>query len=282
MPRIEAEPLPAPRLEPGEAAPVLLAPGTEPRPGGVGVAVGGLAVLLLGIGALGAGNFVADEFARAQWLGWLSLGIVGSGFGLLGFGVWRELSTLFRLRSIDRLRAELAAGDVGASGPELRSWLAGLPDGEAALETIGRINDPDAVVALLRAGPVADLRARADALGRTAAVQVFAAAAAVPSPAFDGLLVGWRGIRLVRQVAALHGLRPGLVGTFALLRRTMLAAAGVVATDLAADTLARALLSSPLLAHFAGDVAGAGVAARRMIVLARATAAACDPLPPPR
>jgi len=30
----------------------------------------------------------------------------------------------------------------------------------------------------------------------------------------------------------------------------------------------------------AGDVAGAGVAARRMMVLARAAAAACSPLPP--
>jgi len=54
----------------------------------------------------------------------------------------------------------------------------------------------------------------------------------------------------------------------------------VVATDLAIDTLARAALSSPLLQHVAGDVAGAGVASRRMIVLARATAAACSPVPP--
>ncbi len=134
------------------------------------------------------------------------------------------------------------------------------------------------MLALLRAGPVAALRARADALGRTAALQVFAAAAAVPSPALDGLLVGWRGVRLVRQVAELHGLRPGLFGTLALLRRMAFTAAGVVATDLAADAVARAVLSNPLLERLAGDVAGAGVAARRMIVLARVTAAACSPL----
>jgi putative membrane protein len=51
-----------------------------------------------------------------------------------------------------------------------------------------------------------------------------------------------------------------------------------MATNLAVDSLTRAVLSSPLLEHIAGDVAGAGVAARRMIVLARATAAACAPL----
>jgi uncharacterized membrane protein YcjF (UPF0283 family) len=162
----------------------------------------------------------------------------------------------------------------------LRRWLAGLPEGRAVIEAMETIEDPAAVLALLRAGPVATLGAQADALGRVAAVQIFAAAAAVPSPALDSLLMAWRGVRLVRQVAALHGLRPGLLGTLALLRRTMLAAAGVMATDLAVDTLTRAVLSNRLLAHVAGDVAGAGVAARRMIVLARATAAACSPLPP--
>jgi len=136
------------------------------------------------------------------------------------------------------------------------------------------------VLALRRAGPLATLRGRADALGRVAAVQVFAAAAAVPSPSLDGLLVAWRGARLVRQVAELHGLRPGTLGTLALLRRVMLSAASVMATDVAANTLANAVLSNPLLERLAGDVAGAGVAARRMIVLARVTSVACSPLPP--
>ncbi len=109
---------------------------------------------------------------------------------------------------------------------------------------------------------------------------MFAATAALPSPAFDGLLVAWRGARLVRQVAELHGMRPGTLATLALLRRTMLSAAGVVAVDLATDTAARAFLSNPMLRHVAGDVAGAGVAARRMLVLARAAAVACSPVGP--
>jgi putative membrane protein len=81
-----------------------------------------------------------------------------------------------------------------------------------------------------------------------------------------------------RQVAALHGLRPGLLGTMSLLRRVMTSAASVAAMDFAADTAARALLSNPLLQHLAGDMAASGIAARRMIVLARATDAACSPL----
>ena len=87
-------------------------------------------------------------------------------------------------------------------------------------------------------------------------MQVFAATAAMPSPALDALLVGWRGVALVRQIAELHGLRPGLLGTLALLRRTAMSAAGVAATDIAVDAATRAVLSNPLLQHLAGDVAG--------------------------
>jgi putative membrane protein len=82
----------------------------------------------------------------------------------------------------------------------------------------------------------------------------------------------------VRQVAALYGMRPGLFGTLSLLRRTMLAAGLVAGSEAAINAAAHAILSNPLLAHALGDMAGAGVAARRIILLARATAAACNPL----
>jgi putative membrane protein len=47
---------------------------------------------------------------------------------------------------------------------------------------------------------------------------------------------------------------------------------------MAVNAATHALFAHPLLRHLAGDVAGAGVAVRRMIVLARAAAAACSPL----
>jgi putative membrane protein len=276
-PRIEVEGTPAPRLEAESLVPVVEVArdvGTIPLVGG------GACVLIFGLAGLQTANFVAAQFARSDVLGGLTLAVAAIGFGSIGAGIWREMRGLFSLRTVDHLRAELSGSDPSRARPALRRWLSRLPEGLAVMDAVETIEDPAAVLALLRAGPVAALRAQSDALGRVAAVQIFAAAAAVPSPAFDGLLMAWRGVRLVRQVAALHGLRPGLIGTLALLRRTMLAAAGVMATDLAVDTLTRAVLSSPLLAHVAGDVAGAGVAARRMMVLARATAAACSPVPP--
>ncbi|MEA2737285.1 MAG: putative rane protein [Acetobacteraceae bacterium] len=276
-PLIEVEGTPAPRLEAESLVSVVE---VARDVGTVPLVVGGACVLIFGLAGLQTANFVAAQFARSDVLGGLTLAVAVIGFGSIGTGIWREMRALFSLRTVDRLRAELSGPDPSRARPALRRWLSRLPEGQAVMDAVEMMEDPAAVLALLRMGPVAALRAQSDALGRVAAVQIVAAAAAVPSPAFDGLLMAWRGVRLVRQVAALHGLRPGLVGTLALLRRTMLAAAGVMATDLAVDTLTRALLSSPLLAHVAGDVAGAGVAARRMVVLARATAVACSPVPP--
>jgi hypothetical protein len=55
----------------------------------------------------------------------------------------------------------------------------------------------------------------------------------------------------------------------------------VVSTDLAVSAALQAVATHPLLRHVAGDVAGATVAARRMLLLGRAAAAACTPIPDP-
>jgi putative membrane protein len=275
-PRIEAEDLPAPRLE---ALPDL--PDPAPRqlwsmPALVG---SGVAVLVLGLSGLETSNFVADEFARGAALGWASLGVSVTGFGLVFSGFWREARALSALQAVDRLRADLAGSDARRRVRAAKHWVRDLPEGPALLPAIDAINDPDAVLALLRSGPALALRARADTLGRTAAVQAVAGIAAMPSPGLAALFVAWRGLRLIRQVAALHGLRPGVFGTLALVRRTAMAAGAVAGAEMAANAAAHAVLSSPVLQHLVGEMAGAGVAARRMVVLARAAETACSPIP---
>ena len=275
-PFFELEATAAPRLEP-EPVEMPREPATGPRTGALALA--GAVVLAAGFALLGTGNFVADQFARAAWLGWLTFAVAATGFGLLGAGLWRELRDLFALHRVDRLRADLASGEEARIADAARQW-AGRVD-PTLLPGLRQINDPDAMLGLLRAGPGEALRSAADGLGRTAAVQVVAGIAAMPSPALDVALVAWRGTRLVRQVATLYGMRPGLLGTLALLRRTALAATVVGAAEIAGNTAAHAILSNPLLAHALGEAAGAGVAARRMLVLARAAASACDPLARP-
>lgn len=282
-PRIEVLDAEAPRLDPGLPEALPLVPGSEPGAGGARTGrllLAGSLVLLLGTVALGLAGFAADQFARAAWLGWATVGVGVAGFGLLGTGLWRELRALFALRAVDAARAAMASGDAAQVMEAARAWAAQVPEGTELLPALRTVNDPDAALALLRAGPSAALRARAGQLGVRAAVQVAAGVAAVPSPSLDALLVAWRGVRLVRQVAALYGVRPGLLGTLALLRRTALSATLVAGTEAAANTAMQAVLGTPLLAHVLGDAAAAGVAARRMVVLARAAAAACDPVPP--
>ena len=275
-PRIQQEELPAARLE---ADPVeMLA--SAPRTGTGALILGGIATLLLSVAGLAVANFVADQFARAEWLGWLTLLLSASGFSLIGTGLWRELHGLRALGAVDQVRADLASGDPLRIQGAARRWTTGLPEAQPVAAAVRTANDPDAVLALLRAGPADALRARADALGRQAAVQMVAGIAAMPSPALDVALITWRSVRLVRQVAALYGMRPGLLGTMSLLRRTASSAMLVGAAEVAANAAARAVLSNPLLGHALGEMAGAGVAARRMMVLARASAAACDPVPP--
>ncbi len=274
-PFFELEEQAAPRLE---AEPIPLSLDPAPRFGTPALALGGVTLLAVGFAVLGAGNFVADQFARAAWLGWTTLAVAVVGFGLVFAGLWRELRALFALRHVDHLRADLMSGEAGRITAAARAWAAEADP--SLLPALRQVNDPDAALALLRAGPGHRLRESAETLGRTAAVQVVAGIAAVPSPALDVALVAWRGVRLVRQVATIYGVRPGLLGTLSLLRRTALSATLVGATELAGNTAAHALLSSPLLAKALGEMAGAGVAARRMLVLSRVTAAACDPVPP--
>ncbi len=278
-PRLLIEDPDAPRLDPAmPIAEMLTDP--APRASGATLALAGVAVLAVGLAALQTGNFVATQFDRAAWLGWLTLAVAVAGFSLLFAAVWRELRGLFALAKVDRLRADLASGDAKRIHGAARRWAASLPEAASLVPAIDAVNDPDAIIALLRAGPAAAMRARSDALGRTAAFQMAAGIAATPAPALALLLVAWRGLRLVRQVAALHGMRPGLLGTLGLLRRTILAAGLVAGSEAAVNAAAHAVLSNPLLAHVFGDMAGAGVAARRMILLARASAAACSPVPP--
>ncbi len=275
-PRIEVENPLAGRLEP-ENLPMVLPTKATDR-GTLAMAGWGLGVLVVGLSGLSVGNFVADQFSRAAWLGWVTLGVAASGVALIAAAALREVSFLHRLDAVDRLRGDLA--DPGRARGAAQAWLSGLPASQPIAAALEATNDPAAIMALLRAGPGRVLDAEAQALGRNAALQMLAVTAAIPSPALDGVIVALRGIRLVRQVAALYGFRPGTLGTIALLRRVLLSGVYVTGTNLAVDTLVKAAISNPHLQILAGDVAGAGVAARRMIVLARATAAACSPLSP--
>ncbi len=271
----------APRLDFGwEQAVVPVAPPRPARWSGFSRAAAGAVVLGLGLAALDAANFTADQFARGAVQGWLTFGVVLGGFGLIASAGWAEAKGLLSVRAVDQARAAFARNDLAAVQAEAVRWAGGVAEAASLLPALRDARSTDEIRALLEAGPLPVLQARATALGRTAAVQAFSVTAISPSPALDALVFAWRGVRLVRQVAVLHGLRPGLAGTVALLRRTLADAATVAATDIAVDAAARALLSNKLLEQFAGEAAAGAVAARRMLRLARVAAEACRIVPP--
>ena len=131
-PRIEREELPAARLEAEPIEPAA----TVPRTGAAALVLACLATLLLGVTGLSVANFVADQFARAEWLGWLTLLLASSGFGLLGAGLWRELLGVLALGAVDRLRSDLASGEpTRIQGAALR-WTARLPEAQPVVAAI--------------------------------------------------------------------------------------------------------------------------------------------------
>lgn len=274
-PFLVLEPEAAPRLE---ALPAIVPP-MEPIRVRLPAALIGAGILGVGVPTLWAASLVSGLFGAGDVLGWAGVAVLTAGLGLIGISVARELRGLWALRRVDHLRADLASGDTDRVKRAARHWLDGLPQHAQILPAVAAADTPESVLALLRSGPVQTLRETSDALGRTAALQSVALVAAVPSPALDALAIGWCGVRLVRQVAAVNGLRPGLLGTLALMRKTALAAATVAATEMAVNAAAHAMVSHPLVRNLAGEVAGAGIAVRRMIVLARAAAVACSPLP---
>ena len=111
-------------------------------------------MLVVGLAALQTANFVAGQFDRSAWLGWLTLAVAAVGFGLLFAAVARELRGLFGLTRIDRLRAALGSGDASRIHGAARHWAASLPEAAVLVPAIDAANDPDAILALLarRAG----------------------------------------------------------------------------------------------------------------------------------
>ena len=285
-PRILDEPgeAPAPRLDFGWEAAVapIVAPRAPRRWSALTLAATGLAVLLLGLSGLDVANFVADQFARAGWLGWLTLAVAMLGYGLIAWAFLRELRGYRALAVVDRARAAFARGDDVAVRAAALEWAARSPEAAAIAPALRGANDLDTLAALLEAGPLAEQDRAATAAGRNAAMQAFAATAIVPSAALDAMFFAWRGLRLLREIAAIHGLRPGIAGTFVLLRRTVAEAGTVAAADVAIDFLTRMTMTNALVEKVTGEGAKGAVAARRMLLLGRAATRACRLLPPRR
>jgi putative membrane protein len=275
---------PAERIDHGWDEIVKAPPEERRGVGQIALVMGGLAILIVGLMAVESLAYVVALWERAPWLGMIGAGVVALALLLLLWALWREVASLMRIRSAERWQKALDpnATDVRAARAAALGFLASVKDEAGPLS--------DARAAVTRTDDLAAIRdavetvltrldAKAAAASRAAAAQSFGMTAVSPAASWDALLFAWRGVRLIRQIADIYGVRPRLVGTFMLMRRVMTSASLVAAADIAGNMVSHAILTNPWAQKIAGEVAGATVSAQRMHRLGRVAAASCRVLP---
>jgi putative membrane protein len=271
---------------PPEALPAVIPiPPPAPGLGALGWIGAGLGILVVGCSILSLIAFVVDQMARSSILGWASLGVVVAGVLAVLWGVIREVRSYRRLINVDVLRAKLRppAVPIEIARAECTAWLKTvahrLSEPDQVRLAMNGCTTTEEVRAMLAHRAIEPLREQATAIGSRAASQGAAMVAIIPSPALEGLAAGLRSLKLIREVAALYGLRPGFSVTLGLMRRAAVTAASVYGVnEIAAAAAAHFLADAPVLRSFASAAPGAGITARRIYMLAQSVAEACSPL----
>ncbi|MFO1158790.1 MAG: DUF697 domain-containing protein [Reyranellaceae bacterium] len=259
------------------AAPLPAKTIREPRQP-LAIATGALVALIGGVALLELANFASAQFDKSPVLGWLTIALLGPPAGVLGWSIVREWRGYASLRKVSRIRDGLRSDDIHVARRHARAWLQAIGASDDLIRGVETASDPATLRALLRSGPLAQIDQEATKASRTAALQILATTAVSPWPGMDGVLVIWRGLRLIRQIAELYGMRPGTLGTLRLWRRVALDAGSVAAADVVVATMTDALFSSPLGGALAGQASGSAIAAQRMLRLSVAVARSCRPI----
>jgi putative membrane protein len=297
----QSEPPPVPvetavrRLDPGfidttntppESVPAVMSTATPAVGlGPLGWIGAGLCILVVGGSLLSLIGFVIDQMARSTALGWLSLVTIVAGVLAVLYGIGREIRSYRRLTHVDALRSKLRPPTIPVeiARAECAAWLQTvvhrLADPDSIRLAMNGCTTTDEVRAMLAHRAIEPLREQATTIGARAASQGAAMVAIIPSPALEGLAAGLRSLKLIRDIAALYGLRPGVSVTLGLVRRAAVTAASVYGVnEMAAAAAAHFLADAPVLRSIASAAPGAGITARRMYLLAQTVAEACSPL----
>lgn len=295
VPILLAEPpprQPAPMLlEPESGAPARIEAAWQPpaivaeRPpmGSLGYAAIGFLILAATWFLVSIGRFAASQFEVSTGFGWAVLAAEVFGIGLVGVAGWREWRSIRRLRQAEHLRLTLGGNsDLERVRSEARAWLASvasrLPQADSIDAALAGCVSNGEIRAVLRNQVAPELEQAARRVGFSAAQQGAAFVALNPHSAWDGIAVGFCGLRVIRQVAVIFGLRPGPAVTWALLRGIGRMAVETAAADLLAQAATEQMMAMPVLSRLLKAVPGSSVAAIRLHRLALAASRACSPL----
>jgi putative membrane protein len=256
--------------------------------------------LALGLGALLLwllGAEVVDTLRQglaAQSLGaviyaLLLLVVIASGTLVAGSEIWRWYRESRRLAEAEALAAEaraILAGSGKGRGPILAARIvAALEDRQGlgpAIDTFRRAassaHSDRQVIALLADLVIRPLDAAAYAAVRKAVRDAAVLVAISPFGLLDAVLGLWRITRMVREIGAAYGFRPGLAGRWALLKRIFSTAATVGAADYVTN-LVITEVGAGAAAMVTGRVGEGLVAGLRTARLGLLAMAVCRPLP---
>lgn len=225
------------------------------------------ALVSLAIG-LWTDQLVRELFSRAEWLGWLALGLAALAALALLVILMREMMAIARLASVERLRAK-ALDAISRDDPkiaravvaELASFVSHKPEtaaGRRALASLEHdIIDGADLVRIAEAEILAPLDARARQLILDAAKRVSLVTAVSPRALVDLAYVLFEAGRLIRRLSELYGGRPGTLGFFRLARGVLahLAVTGAIA---AGDDFVHQIVGQGLAARLSAKL-GEGV-----------------------
>jgi putative membrane protein len=239
------------RVVPTERAltpPALPAPPVRDSSRVVSFGLAGLGVFLAGWFMVDAYWWVSAAFERSLTLGGIATTAVLAGAAGAGAIIYREVKSLWQLRSVEEVRERMADEVIRPTDARkiISEILAEVPkerDVVNAISVFQRQSQPHHSVAqqveILSRTVMKPLDQRAEAHIRTAVVRAFGITAISPTPLTDALFFIACGVRMVRGIASSYGHRPTAAATTHLLRRLLIEAGKLGVIDIASNTLAQ-------------------------------------------
>jgi putative membrane protein len=189
-------------------------------------ALGGLVALGTGLATTA---LIEDLYARAAWLGQLGIALAAVALLALLVIIGREIAGLYRLASIEKLRARsetaLAEDDRDEARDIVRTLTAqlgtapALARSRAELEShLTEIIDGRDLLHIAERTLMATLDAQASQLVARTATRVSVVTAVSPRAAIDIAFVAFAAFGMIRRLAAIYGGRPGMLGMIRLVR----------------------------------------------------------------
>lgn len=256
--------------------------------------LGGIASAALGILlSLAVGIWIDDLiralFDRSTWLGYAAIVVAAIFVAALAAIVFREILGIWRIDSVQALKADAEAairerkpGPARAVLARLVTMLSDRPEtarGRAALAaTEHDIIDGPHLIALCETELLAPLDAQARNMVLDSAKRVSVVTAVSPRAVVDLAFVLFESTRLIRRIATLYGGRPGAIGMIRLVKDVVshLAVTGTIAVG---DSLVQQVLGHGVASRLSARL-GEGVI--NGLMTARIGIAAmdyCRPLP---